>query len=135
MEASFYSAVSSAPSPTSSHTMSHEATPQLIDVSEDVPFAETRTPMSPSSFGFETDESDSETFASMSAPRSRSLSPPRPRSEVSDVEVLDLVEDSDIDMLSNEGDGIVTPDSWTEVGSRDGESELEDEEPRRANLI
>jgi hypothetical protein len=144
MEASFYSAVSSAPSPTSSHTMSHEATPQiadheatpqLIDVSEDVPFAETRTPMSPSSFGFETDESDSETFASMSAPRSHSHSPSRPRSEVSDVEVLDLVEDSDIDMLSNEGDGIVTPDSWTEVGSRDGDSEMEDEEPRRTNLI
>jgi hypothetical protein len=135
MEASFYSAVSSAPSLASSNTMSHEATPQLIDVSEDVPFAETRTPMSPSSFGFETDESDSETFASMSAPRSRSRSPSRPRSEVSDVEVLDLVEDTDIDMLSNEGDGIVTPDSWTEVGSRDGESEMEDEEPRRTNLI
>ena len=144
MEASFYSAVSSAPSPASSHTMSHEATPQLvdheatpqlIDVSEDIPFAEPRTPMSPSSFGFETDESDSDTFASMSVPRSRSRSPSRPRSEVSDIEVLDLVEDSDIDMLSNEGDGIVTPDSWTEVGSRDGESEMEDEEPRQRPLI
>jgi hypothetical protein len=134
MEASFYSAVSSAPSPASSRTMDHEATPQLVDVSEDVPFAETRQPMSPSSFGFESDnDSDSETFASVSAPRSRNQS--RPRSEVSNVEVLDLEEDSDIDMLSQEGDGIATPDSWTEVGSRDGESEMEDEEPRQRTLI
>ena len=134
MEASFYSAVSSAPSPASSGTMDHEATPQLVDVSEDVCFAATRQPMSPSSFGFETDnDSDSETFASMSAPRSRSHS--RPRSEVSNVEVLDLEEDSDIDMMSQEGDGIATPDSWTEVGSRDGESEMEDEEPRQRTLI
>ena len=114
--------------------MDHEATPQLVDVSEDVPFAETRQPMSPSSFGFESDnDSDSETFASVSAPRSRSQS--RPRSEVSNVEVLDLEEDSDIDMMSQEGDGIATPDSWTEVGSRDGESEMEDEEPRQRTLI
>jgi hypothetical protein len=134
MEVSFYSAVSSAPSPASSRTMSHEATPPLIDVSEDVPHTETQTPMSPSSFGFQTDtESDSDTFASMSNTASRSHS--RPRSEVSNVEVLNLDEDSDIDMLSEEGDGIVTPDSWTEVGSRDGESEMEDEEPRRPNLI
>ena len=135
MEASFYSAVSSAPSPASSRTMSHEVTPQLVDVSEDVPHTETQTPMSPSSFGFQTDtESDSDTFASMSNTPSRSHS--RPRSEVSNVELLDRVEDIDIDMLSEEGDGIATPDSWTEVGSRDGESEMEeDEEPRRPNLI
>ena len=134
MEASFYSAVSSAPSPASSRTMSHEATPQLIDVSEDMPHTESQTPMSPSSFGFQTDtESDSDTFASISNTPSRSHS--RPRSEVSNTELLDVVEDIDIDMLSEEGDGIATPDTWTEVGSRDGESEMEDEEPRRSNLI
>lgn len=134
MEASFYSAVSSAPSPALSRTMSHEATPQLVDVSEDVPPTERPTPMSPSSFGFQTDtESDSDTFASMSNTASRSHSPTR--SEVSNVELLNPVEDLDIDMLSEEGDGIATPDSWTEVGSRDGESEMEDEEPRRQILL
>ena len=96
MEASFYSAVSSAPSPASSRTMNHEATPQLIDVSEE--HTETHTPMSPLSFGFQTDtESDSDTFASMSNTPSRSHS--RHRSEVSNVELLDPVEDIDIDML------------------------------------
>lgn len=134
MEASFYSAISSAPSPASSHTMDHEGTPQLVDVSEDIPFAETRHPMSPSSFGFQTDnESDSDTFASMSAPRSPSQS--RPRSEFSEGEMVQVEDDSDVDMLSQEGDGINTPDSWTEVGSRDGESEMEDEKPRRSTLI
>ena len=130
MEASFYSAASSAPSPASSRTMDHETTPPLVDVSEDVPPTGSRTPTSRSSFGFQTDsESDSDTFASMSAPASRAQS--RPRSEISNVEVVDLLEDSDVDMLSEEGDGVATPDSWTEVGSRDGESEMEDDEPRR----
>ena len=129
MEASFYSAASSAPSPASTHTMDHEnATPQLIDVSEKPP-ARTRTPTSHSSFDFQTDtESDSDTFASVSAPASRAQS--RPRSEISNVEVLNITEDSDVDMLSEEGDGVATPDSWTEVGSQDGESEVEDEIPR-----
>ena len=54
----------------------------------------------------------------------------RARSEVSNVEVVDLLEDSDVDMLSEEGDGIATPDSWTEVGSQDGE-ESEAEQGRR----
>jgi len=58
--------------------------------------------------------------------------PPRTQS---DVEVIDVVEDSDVDMLSEEGDGIVTPDSWTEVGSRDGESEEADEEERRSATV
>ena len=128
LEASFYSAASSAPSPASTRTMDHEATPQLIDISEDVPPAGARTPTSRSSFGFQTDtESDSDTFASISDHQSRAHS--RPRSEVSSVEVVDVIEDSDVDMLSEEGDGIATPDSWTEVGSRDGESEMEDEHP------
>jgi hypothetical protein len=43
---------------------------------------------------------------------------------MSDVEVIDVLEDSDVDMLSEEGDGVATPDSWTEVGSQDGESEV-----------
>lgn len=143
MEASFYSAADSAPAPspsaatTRSHTMDHEPTPQLqlVDVSEDVVPAEgTRTPISRSSFSFHTDassDSDSETFASVSAPASRSQS--RARSEISNVEVVDLLEDSDVDMLSEEGDGIATPDSWTEVGSRDGESEMDEDEDEHPN--
>lgn len=130
LEASFYSAASSAPSPATTHTMDHEATPRLIDVTDDTTPAGAPTPASRSSFGFQTDtESDSDTFASASAPASRAQS--RPRSEVSNIEVVDVIDDSDVDMLSEEGDGIATPDSWTEVGSRDGESEAEDESPRR----
>lgn len=125
MDASFYSApdVVSPPASTSTHTLDRE-TPQLIDVSEDAPNDGTRTPTSRahSSFGFQTD-SDSETFASVSPPRSRSQS--RPRSEVSEIEVVDLGEDSDVDMLSEEGDGVATPDSWSEVGSRDADSDVE----------
>ena len=50
--------------------------------------------------------------------------------------MLDVEEDSDVDMLSEEGDGIATPDSWTEVGSRDGEeSEMEDEHPRQLTSL
>jgi hypothetical protein len=131
LEASFYSAASSAHSPASTHTMEHEATPQLIDVRENLPAEEPRTPTSRSSFGFRTDtESDSDTFASLSGPASRAES--RPRSEISNVEVVDVEDDSDVDMLSEEGDGVATPDSWTEVGSRDGDSEMEDDhEPRQ----
>ncbi|KAK3707161.1 hypothetical protein LTR37_012330 [Vermiconidia calcicola] len=128
MDTSFYSAASFTPSPASTRTMEHESTPQLIDVTEDMPPAGARTPTSRTSFGFQTDtESDSDTFASVSALASRAQS--QPRSETSNIEVLDITEDSDVDMLSEEGDGVVTPDSWTEVGSRDGESEMDDEHP------
>lgn len=139
MEASFYSATSSAPSPsparTNTQTMDHEPTPQLIDVSENVPVEDPRTPIS-RSFSFRTDDesSDSDTFASVSAPASAhaSRAQSRARSEISNIEVVDLLEDSDVDMLSEEGDGVATPDSWTEVGSRDGESEMdEDEHPNQ----
>lgn len=143
MEASFYSAASSAPSPatTQTHTMSHEATSALIDVSEpaNVHQAEgSRTPISRSSFSFRTDEddgSDSDTFASVSAPASAhpSRTQSRARSEVSNIEVVVLLEDSDVDMLSEEGDGIATPDSWTEVGSRDGNESEMDEDERHPN--
>ncbi|KAK5175150.1 uncharacterized protein LTR77_000287 [Saxophila tyrrhenica] len=129
LEASFYSAASSAPSPASTRTVDYEPTPQLVDISEETPEG-ARTPTSHSTFAFQTDtESDSDTFASLSAPASRAQS--RPRSEMSEVEVIDVAEDSDVDMLSEEGDGVATPDSWTEVGSRDGDSEMDDEdEPR-----
>ena len=108
--------------------MDHEATPQLIDVSEEPERA--RTPTSRPSTALRNEfqsDSDSETFASVS-PVAISRTASRPRSEVSNVEVIDVVDDSDVDMLSEEGDGIATPDSWTEVGSRDGESEVEEEE-------
>ena len=131
MEASFYSASSavSPPASTSTHTLDRE-TPQLIDVSEDVPQDGARTPTSRahSSFGFQTD-SDSDTFASVSPSQSRPES--RARSEVSGIEVVDLEEDSDIDMLSEEGDGVATPDSWSEVGSRDADSDMEDHTPQQ----
>ena len=134
MEASFYSAASSAPSPVSTNTMDHEPTPQLIDVCEDVSPPETRTPTSRSSFGFQTDtDSDSDTFASMSDAASRA--PSQPRSEISNIEVIDVEEDSDVDMLSEEGDGVATPDSWTEVGSGDGESEMDDDEQRQHAIL
>lgn len=112
----------------SSATLHHDTT-HLVNVSEDVPEAGQRTPRSyaHSSMGFPTD-SDSETWASASAPHSRATSRAAswpPRSDTSDIEVIDLVEDSDVDMLSEEGDGVATPDSWSEVGSRDGESDME----------
>ena len=134
IEAGFYSAASSAPSPASMHTVNHEPVAQLIDISESAPAEGARTPTSRplSSFGFQTDseDSDSDTFASISEPVSRAES--RPRGEISgDIEVVDVLEDSDVDMLSEEGDGIATPDSWTEVGSRDGESEMEEDVPQR----
>lgn len=121
--------------------MSHEATSALIDVSEpaNVHQAEgSRTPISRSSFSFRTDEddgSDSDTFASVSAPASAhpSRTQSRARSEVSNIEVVVLLEDSDVDMLSEEGDGIATPDSWTEVGSRDGNESEMDEDERHPN--
>ncbi|KAF2168315.1 hypothetical protein M409DRAFT_21752 [Zasmidium cellare ATCC 36951] len=127
MDASFYSApdVVSPPASVSTHTLDRE-TPQLIDVSEGVPHESARTPTSRahSSFGFQTD-SDSDTFASVSPSQSRPES--RARSEVSGIEVIDVAEDSDIDMLSEEGDGVATPDSWSEVGSRDADSDMEDQ--------
>lgn len=126
MDSSFYSAadVVSPPASTSTQTLDHE-TPQLVGASEDVPQDGARTPTSRahSSFAFQTD-SDSDTFASVSPPQSRPES--RARSEVSGIEVVDLAEDSDVDMLSEEGDGIATPDSWSEVGSRDADSDMED---------
>ncbi|EME86080.1 uncharacterized protein MYCFIDRAFT_171885 [Pseudocercospora fijiensis CIRAD86] len=128
-DTSFYSAPSEVSAPPSSATFDRD-TPQLIDVSEDAPQEGQRTPTSytHSSFGLQT-ESDSETWASAStsAPPSRTASRTAspPRSETSGIEVIDLVEDSDVDMLSEEGDGVATPDSWSEVGSRDGESDME----------
>ena len=130
LEASFYSAHSQSNSPPTSHTMSDA--PQLIDVSEQrSPLAvvnSTPTVRSRASSVTLDSTSSSEVFTSLPA-NSREQTPPRqassaPRSEMSDVEVVDLSEDSDVDMLSEEGDGIATPDSWTEVGSQDGESEF-----------
>ncbi|KAK0927927.1 ATP-binding mismatch repair protein [Friedmanniomyces endolithicus] len=108
MEASFYSAPSSA-SPLPDRSSGHSAADGAL---QDV-----RSPAAP---GFES-ESDTEEFASLS--RSASRAPSQARSEVSNIEVVDLEEDSDVDILSEEGNGVLTPDSWTEVGSRDGESD------------
>ena len=67
-----------------------------------------RTMAETSGFGTESSIA-SETFASMSASTS----------------ALEGGEDSvvDVESLSDDGSGVNTPDSWTEVGSRDGESE------------
>ncbi|KAK0943072.1 hypothetical protein LTR29_005452 [Friedmanniomyces endolithicus] len=113
MEASFYSAPSSA-SPLPDRSSGHSAA--------DGAQRDVRSPAAP---GFES-ESDTEEFASLS--RSASRAPSQARSEVSNIEVVDLEEDSDVDMLSEEGNGVFTPDSWTEVGSRDGESDAGDVE-------
>ncbi|KAI5368148.1 hypothetical protein Slin15195_G032810 [Septoria linicola] len=131
MDTSFYSAhAEPSPAPTSA-TLDRE-THLLVDYSEDAPQEGQRTPISRahSSFGFQTD-SDSDTFASLSAALSRTASraSTRAESERSGIQVIDLMEDSDVDMLSEEGDGIATPDSWSEVGSRDGDSE--DDRPQQ----
>jgi hypothetical protein len=121
MDSSFYSAFDEV-SP--ALTVDNDDT-QLVDVGE-TPQDGMKTPTTQghSSFGFQTD-SDIETFASISQPASRAQS--RPRSEMFGVEVIDVEDDSDVDMLSEEGDGIATPDSWSEVGSRDAESDAEEE--------
>lgn len=129
LEASFYSAHSRSTSPPSSHTLSDP--PQLIDISERSPLAvinATPCVRSRDSSAMLDSTSSSEVFTSLPA-ISREQTPPRPassapRSEMSDVEVIDVLEDSDVDMLSEDGDGVATPDSWTEVGSQDGESEV-----------
>ena len=132
LEASFYSAHSRTTSPPTSHTISYAPSqPQLVDISEDpVPVAAGQTASSRSHVSsiMLDSASSSEDFASLPA-MSRGQTPPQhtasvARSEMSDVEVIDVLEDSDVDMLSEEGDGVATPDSWTEVGSQDGESEI-----------
>jgi hypothetical protein len=131
LEASFYSAHSRSTSPPTSHTMSNAPSqPLLVDISEDIvpaTAAQTAATRSDVSSIMLDSTSSSEAFASLPA-MSRGQTPPQytesvARSEMSDVEVIDVLEDSDVDMLSEEGDGVATPDSWTEVGSQDGESE------------
>ena len=125
VEESFYSAASPSRSQTLSPSRSEAA--QLID---------TTVPQIPSTRPAFTDHdsvTSSDTFASVSAAPSRdqiSSAAPYTRHEDSDIEVLDITgedEDSDVDILSEvgRGSGVRTPDSWTEVGSADGESEDE----------
>ncbi|TKA64906.1 hypothetical protein B0A55_10291 [Friedmanniomyces simplex] len=126
MEASFYSAPSSVSPPPGNRPSDLTPSPLVDTAAQDVCWLISQ--------GFESD-SDSETFASLS--RSASMAPSQPRSEISNIEVVDVEEDSDVDMLSEEGNGVLTPDSWTEVGSRDGESEAGDFEqhvPARSSL-
>jgi hypothetical protein len=139
LEASFYSAHSRSTSPLTSHALSNASQlPQLVDLSEVVvPAAAVHSPTIPSlaSLVMFESKSSSEAFASLPA-ISREQTPPQQissasRSEMSDVEVIDVLEDSDVDMLSEEDDGVATPDSWTEVGSQDGESELDHVEAAR----
>ncbi|KAH9826077.1 Ubiquitin-interacting motif [Teratosphaeria destructans] len=130
--ASFDSAPSSAAQFSSTHTFGRDESAQLVDVSDVPDRDDTRTPTlsaAPSSVRFETD-SESETFASVTGiSRAQSGAPSIAPSDA-DVEVIDVLEDSDIDMFSEEGSGIRTPDSWSEVGSRDGE-ESDDDRPQQ----
>lgn len=132
MESSFYSAHEPSPAP-SSVTFDGEPS-TLLEIAEDTPQQGQRTPTSHahSSLNLHTESSDSETFASVSVPASKTASraESRTESQASYIEVIDLAEDSDVDMLSEEGDGIATPDSWSEVGSRDGESEAGEQQVR-----
>lgn len=122
MESSFYSAPSLV---VSSQLIDASVTPALLSTS---PQAFSTPASESSSVEFHSGMSE---FASAPISRIASVTQPPPRSETSTVEVLDAPVDSDADMLSDEeGDGILTPDSWTEVGSRDGESDVEDEQPR-----
>ncbi|GIZ36948.1 hypothetical protein CKM354_000041300 [Cercospora kikuchii] len=137
MDASFYSAHAE-PSPAPSSATFDRDTPMLVDVADDAPQEGQRTPTSraQSSFGFQT-ESDTDTFASVSAPPSRTMSRAESRadSEISGIEVIDLTHDSDVDMMSEEGDGIATPDSWSEVGSRDADSDTEEAHPHQRSRV
>lgn len=130
-EASFYSA--SASPPCCYRTMGPQTVPEPAAATAELPTregAQTPITVATSSFGFETD-SDSETFASVMGSRA----PSRAQSALSDVEIIDVTGESDVDMISEDGDGIATPDSWTEVGSRDGEeSEHERQAPHRVHV-
>jgi hypothetical protein len=132
MDASFYSACERSPA-TSSITF-HRDTQMLVDVSDNAPRPNISTPSSQahSSINYPTD-SDTDTFASVSVPGSGTAS--CAASVISGIEVIDLFEDSDVDMLSEEGDGIATPDSWSEVGSRDADSDVEQDVNRQSSRI
>lgn len=132
VEGSFYSAHDVSPAPPTANALESKPPAPLVQRAR----SGAQLPTAASSFTFESDADDSETFASLSAPASRAASRAAPRSEIShmppassramshaSVEVIDVVEDSDMDVISE--DGIATPDSWTEIGSRDGESEDE----------
>lgn len=55
-----------------------------------------------------------------------SVAPSQSETASSIAEVVDV--DSDVDMMSEDGEGIATPDSWSEVGSREGdEDDVEDD--------
>ncbi|KAF2212995.1 hypothetical protein CERZMDRAFT_105813 [Cercospora zeae-maydis SCOH1-5] len=137
MDASFYSAHAEPSLAPSSATLERD-TSMLVDLEDDAVHEGQRTPTSraQSSFHFPT-ESDSDTFASASAPPSRTMSRAESRadSEISGIEVIDLAQDSDVDMLSEEGDGIATPDSWSEVGSRDADSDIEEAQPHQRTPV
>lgn len=128
LEASFYSAPSSVPPPPRSHTLDNEPQ-QLVDVSEAPSEGGVGMQSSRSSTSDLKTNSVSEPFASLAGSRTMS---PAPNGSVSDIEVVDVEDDSDVDMLSESG--IATPDTWTEVGSRDGEeSEVDPREQRQLN--
>ena len=121
IEASFYSAPSSV-SPTPGSRTTDNEPPQLINFAE----AQAQSPTSRSpTLGFRS-VSNSEIFASLAGSRTLSQAPSH---TTSDVEVIDLDEDSDVDMLSESG--IATPESWSEVGSQDGEESEVDPRKRR----
>lgn len=136
MDASFYSA-HDVISPAARSVTQGDGGAMLVDYSEDAPQDGMRTPTSQaqSTFASQSDP-DTDTWSSASA-RMAPKTPSGPRSEVSGIEVIDLVEDSDADVLSDESDGIMTPESWSEVGSRDADSDVErdlHQQPSRARL-
>ncbi|KAF2765388.1 hypothetical protein EJ03DRAFT_209188 [Teratosphaeria nubilosa] len=134
--ASFYSAPSSASPVSSSHTFGRDDSAQLVDVSDVPDRDDTRTPTlsaAPSFVRFETD-SESETFASVTGSSRAQSGAPSIAPSDADVEVIDILDDSDVDMFSEEGSGIRTPDSWSEVGSRDGEESDEDRQQQHIQL-
>lgn len=134
-EASFYSAHDGTSVASSTATLEREETTHHPSEDRRAPSPSgAHTPTTASSFVFsaDSDSESSETFASVSALPSIAV----PRSEIShaapassrtiseaSVEMIDAMDDSDDDVMSV--DGIATPDSWSEIGSRDGESEDE----------
>lgn len=73
----------------------------------------------------ETNDDDKASFGFRTDSESGSQHQSRSGSAMSGAEMVEAVEDSDLDVLSEDEDGIMTPDTWTEVGSNESETEGE----------
>jgi hypothetical protein len=105
----------------------------MTDLDADAPAADgTRTPTSPPSqhsLGFHPVDmaDDTETLASTTLPKPTPATAPSVNGSAA--EVVDVEDITDIDMLSEDGDGVATPtDSWSQVDEREAREESDDED-------